>query len=177
MSALSDEIINDPLVRGYVGMTNAEVLADGYTFYRSAPTITIDIAIKFLLMENTHKTDGDDTQDRSIWQRMNEVVSLAIVPSGASANPWGSTVIDTITEIQQIKVHQLLEFFTLSAQGNLPLDLANSEFQVYLTGAESAGCMSAAQKTAFLALADNLQTRWGELGLAPKLGHIERARA
>lgn len=178
MSSLSDEIAIDPLARGYSELTDAQVLADGYTLYRPAPTITIEAAMKFLLLDNTYQAgDGEDTQARSIWQRMKEVVALSGTPSSAVANPWGSTSIGTITEIQQIKTHQLVEFFTLSAQGNLELDLTDTNLQVYLSGAESAGCMSTSQKTAFLALADNLQTRWGELGLGDvKLGHIERAR-
>jgi|SaaInl4_150m_RNA_FD_contig_31_1614622_length_1707_multi_5_in_0_out_0_3 hypothetical protein len=175
---LTDEIVGDPLLRGYSGMTDQALLDDGYTFYRPSPNITIQTAMDFLLMENTYKVgDGDDTQDRSIWQRMKEVVGMSTSPSQAIANPWGSISLGNITEIQQVKVHQLHGFFTLSAQGNLPITLTDSNFKVYLAGAESAGCMSAAQKAAFLALADNLQTRWGELGLAPKLGQIERARA
>lgn len=140
--------------------------------------VSIEEIIKFLLMDNTHKTDGSDTQDRSIWQRMKEVVAIAIVPTTAVANPWGSSTLGTITEIQQIKTHQLLEFFTLSAQGQLSIDLQNSNFQVYVAGAESAGCMSASQETALLSLGDNLQSRASEvkLGLI-RPGNVKHARA
>ena len=104
--------------------------------------------------------------------------SLATVPVAAVANPWNSTAIGNITEIRQIKTHQLVSYFTLSAQGNLKIDLTDVKFQVYLAGAQSAGCMSVAQETAFLALANNLQSRWNELGLGNvKEGHVERARA
>lgn len=115
-------------------------------------TLQVQVALKFLLLDNVHKTDNNDTQDRSIWQRMKEVVALAVTPAAAVANPWGSTAIGNITEIQQIKTHQLLEFFTLSAQGDLPIDLTNSNFKVYLAGAQSSGCMSTAQETALLDL-------------------------
>ena len=71
---LANEIISDPLARGYSGMTDAEVTADGHTLYRLADTITIEDAMRFLLLDNTYSTDGDDIQDRSIWQRMIEVV-------------------------------------------------------------------------------------------------------
>lgn len=115
--------------------------------------LDIAVVLKFLLLDNTYKVgDGTDTQDRSIWQRMKEVVALADTPSAAVANPWGSTALGNITEIQQIKTHQLYDLFVLSANGNLPVDLSDSNFQVYLAGAEGAGCMSTAQETALLAL-------------------------
>lgn len=115
--------------------------------------LAVSEILKFLLLDNTHKIDdGTDTQDRSIWQRMKEVVALADTPSDAISNPWGSSSLGTITEIRQIKTHQLFDFFALSAQGNLSIDLTDSNFQVYLAGAQSAGCMSTAQETALLAL-------------------------
>ena len=96
---------------------------------------------------------------------MKEVVALSVTPSDAVANPWGSTSIGNITEIRQIKTHQLLEYFTLSAQGGLDVDLTDSNFQVYLAGAQTAGCMSEAQETALLAIGNSLQTRAAELEL------------
>ncbi len=179
ISIIKTEITDDPLARGYSGMADAEVAADGYLTYRPIDTITIENVVKFLLLDNTYSTDGDDTQDRSIWQRMKEVVSLAIVPiSPAPPNPWGSSSIGNITEIQQIKTHQLLDYFTLSAQGDLAVDLEDSNFQVYLAGAQSSGCMSTAQETALLDLANNLQSRWAEMGISNvKEGHVAQARA
>lgn len=120
---------------------------------RTNKSLAIQLILKFLLLDNTYKTDdGTDTQDRAIWQRMKEVVALAVTPIAAVSNPWGSSSLGNITEIQQIKTHQLLELFTLSAQGDLPIDLTDSNFQVYLAGAQSAGCMSTAQETSLLAL-------------------------
>ena len=141
--------------------------------------VTIADMIKFLLLDNTHNADdGDDTQDRAILTRMRDVVALAVTPTGAVANPWGSTSIGTITEIQQIKTHQLVDYFTLYAQGNLPVDLADTNFQVYVAGAVSAGCMSSTQQTALLALGDDLQSRAAELGFGrPRTGDVTRARA
>lgn len=140
--------------------------------------VAIETLLRFLSVENTHQTDGTDTQDRSLWQRMKEVVSLAIVPFEAVANPWGSTEVGTITEIQQLKTHQLFDYLTLSAQGPLPIDMTNTEFQVFLSGAQAAGVMSEAQETAFIALADNLQSHAQEEGLGiVRLGEIIEARA
>lgn len=120
---------------------------------RTNTALQAAVALKFLLLDNTYKTnDGTDTQDRSIWQRMKEVVALAETPTDAVANPWGSSSLGNITEIRQIKTHQLLDLFRLSAQGNLPIDLTDSNFKVYLAGAQSAGCMSEAQEAAFLVL-------------------------
>lgn len=161
---LRTEITTDPLVRGYSGMTDLQV-ADDMNLLNRPDTASIEAVIKFMLMDNTYKTDGDDTQDRSIWQRMKEVVAMANTPSVSTANPWGSTSIGSITEIRQVKTHQLVEFFTLSAQGNLSVDLTDSNFQVYLAGAEAAGCLSAAQETSLLALSDNLKSRGQELGI------------
>ena len=92
------------------------------------------------------------------------------VPDGATANPWGSTAVGIITEIQQLKCHELLDFFTLTVQGGNvgQVDLEDSNFQVFLAGAQGAGVMSTTQETALLALANNSQTRAQEL----KLGRV-----
>jgi len=141
--------------------------------------VTIADLLKFLLMDNTYKTDdGDDTQDRAILTRMRDVVAMATTPTEAAANPWGSTSIGNITEIQQVKTHQLVNFIDLSAQGDLPVDLADSNFQVYLAGAEASGCMSASQEAALLALGNNLQSRSQDLELGNvRTGDVTRARA
>lgn len=120
---------------------------------RSNQSLAIEDVLKFLILDNTYKVDdGSDTQDRSIWQRMKEVVALAETPNAAVANPWGSSSLGNITEIQQIKTHQLLDFFRTSAQGGLPVNLSDSNFKVYLAGAQAAGCMSTTQETALLEL-------------------------
>ncbi len=175
--ALKNEIDTDPLARGYAGMTDIQV-ADDMNLSNRRGLVGIADMLKFLLLDNVYSTDGDDTEARSIWQRMKEVVSMAAVPvSPGSANPWGSTSIGNITEIQQIRTHQLLSFFTLSAQGSLVVDIEDSNFQGYLTGAQAAGCMSVSQKNDFLALADNLQSRGEELSLGKiREGHIQKAR-
>ena len=169
LQALKTEINTDPLTRGYSGMTDLQIADDLNDEYRPVDSVPIERILKFLLLDNTYKIDdGTDMQDRSIWQRMKEVVSLAATPTEALANPWGSASLGNITEIRQIKTHQLYEFFTLSAQGGLAVDLTDSNFKVYLSGAQSAGCMSEAQETAFLALGNDLQSRGHELGI----GHV-----
>lgn len=131
---------------------------------RTNEALDIAVVLKFLILDNTYKlNDGTDTQDRSIWQRMKEVVALADTPSAAVANPWGAAALGSITEIQQLKTHELFDLFTLSAQGGLPIDLTDSNFQIYLAGAQSAGCMSEAQETALLAL--------NKLSYAQELGY------
>ena len=173
---IKTEIDTDPLTRGYSAMTDLQV-ADDMNLQNRPDTVSIEDIVKFLLLDNVYQTDGSDTQDRAIWQRMKEVVALAVTPSTSVANPWGSTAIGNVTEIRQIKTHQLVEFFTLSAQGNLRIDLTDSNFQVYVAGAQSAGCMSTAQETAFLALSDNLKSRGEELEVGRvKEGHVGEAR-
>ena len=129
--ALKAEIDTDPLTRGYAGMTDVQVSDDINTVYRPAPMI-IEELLKFLLLDNTHQTDGTDTQDRAIWTRMKDVDALAVTPTAAVSNPCGSTAIGNITEIQQVKTKQLLELFTLSAQGGLNVNTDDSNFKVYL---------------------------------------------
>lgn len=177
LTALKTEIDTDPLTRGYAGMTDAQVAADINTVNRP-DTVSIEEVLKFLILDNVHSTNGNDTQDRSLWQRMKEVVSLAEVPTSGTADPWGSTEIGNVSEIQQAKTHTLFDFFTLSAQGSLPVDLTNSNFKVYLAGAQAAGCMSTAQETALLALSDNLQSRAQELVLGKvRTADVTAARA
>ncbi len=175
---IATEITVDPLARDYASMTDLEVANDMNSLYRPINSQPIAGIIKFLVLDNTYKEDdGDDTQDRAIWRRMKEVVALSDTPTAATANPWGSTAIGTITEIQQLKVHQLMEFFTLMAQGDLNVDVSDSKFQVYLSGAVSAGCMSTAQKNALIALANNQQSRASELGIGiVQEGNVQEAR-
>jgi len=134
--------------------------------------------IDFLLMKETHSTDGQDTQARPLWQRMEEVEALDNIPNEGVPNPWGSSAIGNINEIGQIKVHTLLDFIRLTAGGNLPINFQDSNFQSYVTGAMNAGCMSEDQKDALLALGNNKQSRvqeeaWGNVGA----GTVKRARA
>lgn len=177
--ALKAELTTDPLTRGYSVMSDEEAAIDLNTEYRAVDSIAIEVILKFLLLDNTYKIDdGTDTQDRSLWQRMKEVVALAATPSAAVANPWGSSSLGNITEIQQIKTHQLLDYFTLSAQGNLDVNLTDSNFQAYLAGAQAAGCMSEAQETALLALGNALQSRAVELGFGEvTTGDVNEARS
>jgi len=175
---LKNEIDTDPLVRGYTGMTDAEVVTDMNLTNRAAADVGITDVMDFLLMNNTYKTDdGDDTQARSLWQRMKEIDAMTTTPTVAVANPWSSTSLGNITEIQQIKTKQLVSYITLSAQGNLRIALADTNFQGYLAGAQGAGCMSTAQETALLGLADNLQSRGEELSIGRvREGHVQKAR-
>ena len=46
--------------------------------------VTIADLIKFLLMDNVHSTDGDDTQDRAILTRMRDVVAMATTPTATA---------------------------------------------------------------------------------------------
>lgn len=144
---------------------------------RPSTNLAINIVIQFLALDNTHKeNDGDDTQDRTLWQRMKEVVSLSDTPTAAVANPWGSVAIGTITEIQQLKTHGLFDLFTLAAQGNLTINLTNANFKSFLAGAQAAGVMSTTQETAFLELAK--ESRAAELGWPPvRHGDVTAARA
>ncbi len=177
IAILKTEIDTDPLTRGYDVMSDLEVAGD-MNLVNRAGDVTIADILKFLMLDNIYNLDtGDDTQDRSIWQRMKEVAAITIPASGSVANPWGATAA-TITEIRLIKTQQLVDFFTLSAQGALPFDISDSNFQSYLAGAQAAGCMSTDQETALLALADDLQSRGQELGLGTVYeGNVQEARA
>ena len=125
-------------------------------------TVGIDEILKFLMLDNEHKADdGTDTQDRPIWRRMEEVEALDNIPDGGIANPWGSSTLGNVSEIQQIKVHQLLDYFRVFASGNLAVDVTDTNFRSFVAGARNAGCMSTTQETAFNALADN-KLDWGQ---------------
>ena len=182
---LNEELTNDPLGRGYAGMDDQQATDDLNTFYRSTAAIDSGEVLNFLLMQNTYQTDGQDTQDRAIWQRMLEVRALAQnaavpgVPDSAVANPWGSNSIGNITEIRQIKTHQLVTYFTFVIQGDLDVQLEDSNFQNYLSGAQQAGCMSVDQMNALLGLGQNKQSRGQELdvGYPVLVGWVTSARA
>ena len=158
---------------------NDQTARDELNAVNRPDTVTIEECINFLLMENVHQTDGTDTQDRAIWTRLKDVEALAVTPTGAVSNPWGSVEIGNITEIRQIKTAQLLDYFTIIASGDLPVDLSDTNFKSYVAGARQAGCMSTAQETALLALGNARQSRASELGFGPEvnIGDIQNARA
>ncbi len=157
IAVLKTEIDTDPLVRGYAGMTDTQVADDINLVNRAKDHVSIAKMLKFLMLDNTYKIDtGDDAQDRSLWQRLDEVAAIAIPATGSVANPWGATAA-TITKIRLIKTNQLVDYFTLMAQGNLEIDLTDSNFQSYLSGAQAAGCMSTAQKAALLAISNEVR--------------------
>jgi len=175
LAALTTELTDDPLTRGYSGMDDAAAAADLNTAYRDGDT---DIATLFnyMLLEETHNlAAGDDTQDRAIWLRIKDVAEMTPWNSGTQPDPWGGG--STITEIRGIKCRELYEYFTLALQGNIPLALTDTNFGVYLAGAQAAGCMSTAQETAIKALSQNKTTRGNELGLGTvREGHVQEAR-
>lgn len=178
IDALATELTAGHPDTGSYNADDALATAELNAVNRPAASVTIAAVLSFLLLENTHKTDNDDTKDRAIWTRMKDVDALAVTPTVAVSNPWGSTAIGNVTAIRAIKTKQLLEYFTLSAQGDLAVDLTEANFVIYLAGAQAAGCMSTAQETALKELGDNLQSRAVEIGLGTvKVGHVEQARA
>jgi len=138
----------------------------------------VSTLFNYMLMQKTHSTDGNDGQARSLWIRIKEVAAMEFTETGSQPNPWGSTAIGVITEIQWVKCKTLLEYFTLASQGNLPLSLKDSNFAVFLGGAVSAGCMTEAHKDEIIALSDNKTSHSAIIGVGRWTeGDIQMARA
>jgi hypothetical protein len=81
-SDLCDEVTNDPLARGYATMTNAEVVADLYTVYRTRPRTSMtgqEVWETTAYSDFSGKSDGEKAQ----W--------LALT-ANATLDPYGNSV-------------------------------------------------------------------------------------
>lgn len=106
MAGLRDEVINDPLGRGYSGMTASEVWADGHIEYRTRNRISMtasEIANQISVAEFNVLSAVDKAE---IWN----VLHLGeINPHGVEAtifqNIFGAS--DTITNLQAARVESI----------------------------------------------------------------------
>lgn len=157
MSVLSDELVNDPLTRGYAGMTDAEILASLHAVDRPGKVPPSEILS--YVQENTH-SDG-----RPLHGKIMSLADGRDVPTP-----------DAPITAAMCRDAALIAIKRMETEINTPVDMSkvSAMLDLLIVG----GAIESADKTAILALADNRQSRAVELGI-PKtnLGDVIAAGA
>lgn len=171
MTALADELTNDPLTRGYAGMTDEAAAADLNTAYREGVGSMAAVR-KYMALETSRTNSGTDTTAISIMARLHK--AAALTPSGATqTDPWGATA-----NVSDPEIAACVALRELIKDDLFELAFSDARFDALLEGAKDGNVMKAADVTAIKALTVNTLTRGQELGLGVvKAGHVQAARA
>ena len=114
---IKNEIAVDPLVRGYAGMANAQVLADGQTKYRTRNKTTLTGSEVLNAIDKAEFTAKTADQKQMIW----DLVHLGeINPFGIEADLFidifgGGSV--TITSLVELRVESISRWEELGLSG------------------------------------------------------------
>lgn len=181
--ALAAELTNDPLARGYLGMTDAQAAADLNTAYRNKPVQFSDV-LEYLVTTRAHTNQGQDTAANNttpsvILGRLIAVAEL-VVPDEASLplDPFGAGTTKTVANTRQL--HSAKAFLEMLRSGHLSASVfVNGGTQGdILNDLIGCGIMNTANRTALLDLSTGLWTRAEELGFGEVLpGNVAMARA
>ncbi len=130
---------------------------------------SVSAMLSYLLVNKNKSGTGSDTNTTSMLGRL-IMVSNATV----GTDPFGSTV--NVTLDMKCSALALLEVVRNPKISALPYQTAT--LQQLLTDAIAANVMKAADRTALIALSNNLQSRWAELGLpgSPNPSDVASAR-
>jgi hypothetical protein len=146
-AALTAELTNDPLGRGYAGMTDAEAVADLNTHYRRGDVPSIEV-VKYLLM-----------QPQQPWALM---VDAQLQETDADKRRLAISTVETLRVFDAITMGDPVIYAVIDAT---------------LAGLVAAGYLTADQKVDILAMGENLTTRAQELNLPRfNAGSVEYAR-
>jgi hypothetical protein len=168
---LKTEIDGDPLVRGYVGMTDLQVANDMNTLYRDADGNIQDL-FDYLVFETSRTNNGADTTATYLWGRLQHVADSAV-----GANPFGTGV--SGNDVTLAMKHAATSFMSY-VQNNLITTNFNADtrFDAILQLLDDAGILKPSDITAIKGFSQNLQTRGNELfGRTVKEGHVTQARS
>jgi len=169
---IKDEITNDPLTRGYSGMTSSQVATDMNTSYRSAEG-GIDMMLNYCIINRSRTNNGSDTVALPLLGRLHCVADASI-----GSDPFGTGVAgNQITiEMKTWSKTFLTAFMSPSLE---TLNFINSEIDAGFRslGPGKAAVWKLPDINALRAFSQNQQSRAQELGLGRvKPGQVEEAR-
>lgn len=116
---------------------------------------SVSAMLNYLLVNKSRTNTGTDTTTTSMLGRLILASSMAV-----ASDPFGSGI--TLTLDMKCSALALLEVARNPKINALPYQA--STLQVLLTDMVNAGVMKASDKTAIIALSNNLQSRGSELG-------------
>jgi len=150
LAILKTEVLTDPLVRGYAGMTDAQVAADMNLLNRPGQTTVEQLRTYFLLERKA---------GMFLYGRLHTVAQSAV-----NDDPIGETTPLTLEHITSAQTMCNI----LNPTSGFSLDLADSRFDALLNdlaGGQGAKVIGAADKTAIQAFSLNTISRGEELNI------------
>ena len=179
MADLRDELLTDPLTRGYSGMTDQEATDDLNTAYRDAPA---DQGALFnYLAKETAKDHSSEPVATHILGRLRKVDEAGTAGIGAETfvgsetpGPFSNLLAEGLDACRT-----LLDIALGDRLQSLAQVMTEAKFVTLLDRVKDAGVMKPADVTTIQALSQNKQTRAVELpGVKSpaKVGHVQVAR-
>ncbi len=184
LQILKTEIDTDPLTRGYAGMTDLQI-ADDMNLFNRAGAAPSSAVFAYLASETNQTGQGSDTTATSILGRLQHVAEARPKATQVGNEYDGDDVFDRGTASGHVKVkekHAAAMLFALVTSGqSVDVDWTANAFDSALdelVGNANAGVMKPGDKTAIVALSQNITTRGRELGLGKvREGHVTQAKA
>lgn len=172
LAKLKTELTTDPLARGYAAMGDEAAAVNLTTLIDRPADGSVKALLNYLLVNKNRTGDGTDTVTTSMLGRL-----ILIGGAALASKPFGTTTASfDVTLDYKCSALALLEIIRNPNIQTLPYQ--SSTLQVLLTDMINAGVMKAADKTAIIAMSNNLQSRAVELGLGGvTTSDVARARA
>ncbi len=154
---ITAELTDDPLVRGYSGMANAEAKRDdGNITYRTlAQGVFLSDAYQYLSHRNNDPGTG---QPQPILVQLEELADLGTV-QGVTA-----------TSTDQIAAKNLMGFFDKATDAGgllIFMDFSQAAIRLSWDAMVAVGVLSQSQLDTLKLLSDVPISRWAELGVSP----------
>lgn len=177
IAVIKSEIDGDPLTRSYVGMTDIQVANDMNTAYRDAPADQGSL-FNYLALEKAREDPAEGLSTHTeglsthIYGRLRRAADGVIgtdvfVVGGAS-----------LTDNRKDACVTFLQIVDADRLGSITDNLNSTKFGDLLDEVIAAGVMKSGDKTAIVALSQNMQSRGTELGVGVVYeGHVAAARA
>jgi len=158
LQELADELTNDPLTRGYSGMNDQAAADDLNLLLYSGPS-NVEAVFTYLALETRRTNNGSDTVASSLLGRIRSVASETIgqnMHGGTRACDWiHRTTCQGFLEIINSPLFGQFDF-TDSRMGDDTIGM--------LQGLVDAQCIGSGDRTAIMALSQNLRARGEVLG-------------
>lgn len=155
MTILSDELANDPLTRGYSGMSDIAAAASLNTVNRDLLSSPINALIEYLFTNKNRTNTGTDTVGTNMLGRL-----ATVSESSAGVSPFGATA-----DIDNDMIHAAKGFYALIQSPIEALDFLAVEVDNFFTDLVNAGVWKNGDVTNIKALVQGKQSRAMELGL------------
>lgn len=127
--------------------------------------------VRYVWLERHRTNSGTDTANSYIYGRL-KVAQMAT----EGDNPFGATPPIQITVDQLASVNTMLDIIDAIKAGTVSVSLGDTRLRNMLADLRDCGVMSAGDRTAIIALADNEQSRAAEIGL-PRIRAVDVVNA